>query len=496
LASWTALASLGLLVLTLAVSIQAQQPAQPADAQHPAAPASSASAAQAPTATPAEPAPASPQSAPAPAEQAPASAAPAAPAPTDPATVSTQAVPSAPATPAADAPGAPPAPKGEVRTAADKADEADAIEAARSGAITEEELKRLLVGKALYLRGGYLENSLSFSENGRLFGHSPQGSFTLCAVEIERVRLTKHKVFLEGSRYGLHFVGQLAYEDPSKAVDRVRITPKKKVLKITIDREMVVKPKKKKEAKAEKEKEKKAEKAAKAAPAPSKAAGAAAAATPAAAAAPEPEELSPADQLKASIAATPEEERPADPDSVTTTLYAAHATKVLKDALDQIFAQAFDDRMMAAMPDFWKLYYQAVAGKVDYRPKDPSILRQNTVDQKARLLTNFEPDSNEFAQAAAVAGMALYHVVIGPDGKAGEIAVARPIGFGLDENAVASIRKASFQPAMKDGKPVPVLLDLIVQFRIFSKRTAVHAEPEPAGKPKETILPGPYSVPR
>ena len=118
------------------------------------------------------------------------------------------------------------------------------------------------------------------------------------------------------------------------------------------------------------------------------------------------------------------------------------------------------------------------------------------MDQKARLLTNFEPDSNEFAQAAAVAGMALYHVVIGPDGKAGEIAVARPIGFGLDENAVASIRKASFQPAMKDGKPVPVLLDLIVQFRIFSKRTAVHAEPEPADKPKETILPGPYSVPR
>jgi TonB family protein len=354
-----------------------------------------------------------------------------------------------------------------------------------------------LVGKALYLRGGYLDNSLSFDEHGRIISRSPQGSYTLSAVQIDHVRLTKHKVELDGARYGLHFLGQLAFEDASSAYDRVRITPKKKVVRITIDREIVVNPKKKKEPKAGKEADKKGKPVVPATPGTPAALGAAApaAAAPAAPAA-EPAELSEADQLKASIAAAPEAERPADSASVTTTLSAAHAAKVLRDALDQIFAQGLDDRMMAAMPDFWKLYYQAVAAKTDYRPKDPTILRQNTVDQKAVLLTKFEPDSNEFAQASGVAGMALYHTVIGPDGKAGEIAVARPIGFGLDENAVAAIRKASFQPAMKDGKPVSVLLDLVVQFRIFSKRTAVHAEPEPADKPTEPVLPGPYSVPR
>jgi TonB family protein len=152
--------------------------------------------------------------------------------------------------------------------------------------------------------------------------------------------------------------------------------------------------------------------------------------------------------------------------------------------------------MMAAMPDFWKLYYQSVATKSDYRPSDPTILRQNTVDQKAQLLTSFEPESNDFAQAAGVAGMAQYHTVVGSDGKPGDIAVARPIGFGLDENAVAAIRKAKFSPAIKDGKPVPVMLDLNVQFRIFSKRTAAPGQPETADKdkPAETILPGPYSV--
>jgi TonB family protein len=173
---------------------------------------------------------------------------------------------------------------------------------------------------------------------------------------------------------------------------------------------------------------------------------------------------------------------------------------MLKDALDLIFAQGFDERLMASMPDFWKLYYQAAAAKTDYRPKDPAVLRQNTVDQKASMTSTFEPESNEYAQANGVAGMALYHTVIGADGKPGEIAVGRPIGFGLDENAVEAIRKASFQPAIKDGKPVPVLLDLVVQFRIYSKRTAVtrqpetEAKPEAATKPAAPALPGPYSV--
>jgi TonB family protein len=169
---------------------------------------------------------------------------------------------------------------------------------------------------------------------------------------------------------------------------------------------------------------------------------------------------------------------------------------MLKDAIDNIFAVGLDERMMASLPDSWKLYYQAVAAKADYRPKDPAVLRQNTVDQKARLLTAFEPDSNVFAQANGVAGMALYHTVVGPDGKATEIAIGRPIGFGLDENAVAAIRKANFQPAIKDGKPVAVLLDLMVQFRIFSKRTEIAGPPAPAEKPAEPILPGPYSMPR
>jgi TonB family protein len=336
----------------------------------------------------------------------------------------------------------------------------------RQGGITQEELNELLVGKPLYLRGGYLDNTLRFNEQGALIGQSPQGSYTLNGVQIDKVRLSKHKVELVGARYGLHFLGALPDEDPTTAVDRVRITPKKKVLKITIDRELVATPKKKKDKTNGK----------------GKTTSTGAAAQTQATAAPNADE-SPAVHS-------------ADSGSATKAPSAAQATQLLKEALDRIFAQGLDDRMMASMPDFWKLYYRSEADKSDYRPADPAVMRQNTVDRKARLVSAIEPESNEFAQANGVTGMALYHAVIGADGKPEEIAVGRPIGFGLDETAVAAIRKATFEPAIKDGKPVPVLLDLVVQFRIYSKRTAA-AKPVQADKAADKqaapSLPGPYS---
>ncbi len=343
----------------------------------------------------------------------------------------------------------------------------------QAGAITEDEVRQLLVGKTLYLRDGYLDNSLSFDEHGKLIGHSAQGSYTLSLVEIDKVHLSKHKVELTGIRYGLHFLGARADEDPTKAVDKVRITPKKKVLRITIDRELVVTPKKKKGKKGEEAE------AAKAVPAT---------------AATTTSEPSDAEQAKAEMNAAPEAERPADAGSVTTTTSPAHAAHMLRDAIDRMFAPGLDERMIAAMPSFWKLYYQSVANQADYKPTDPAIYRQSGVDQKAKLLSTIEPPSNEYAQASGVAGMALYHAVIGADGKPQEIVVSRPIGFGLDESAADTIRKASFQPAMKDGKPVPVVLDLVVQFRIYSKRTNQPAKPEVEAANSGPKLPGPYSV--
>jgi TonB family protein len=365
--------------------------------------------------------------------------------------------------------------------------------APQAGEVTEEELKRQLVGKPLFLRGGYLGDSLSFTEHGDPTGHPAKGSYTLSAVQIDKVRLTKHKVELEGSRYALHFLGAMPYEDPDKAVDRVKITPKKKVLKITIDREQVVKPKKEKEKPRAKQAPLPG-----AAPAPPTTVASSetdAAAKPEAttAQAPAPAEKEPIEE--AEKPAEQAAEQAADPGSVTTTVSLAHAAAVLREALDKVFASGLDEKVKAQMPDFWQLYYQAQAAGVDYRPKDNSVFRSSAVDQQAKLTSSIAPDSNEYAQASGIAGRALYRAVIGPDGKPGEIAVVRPIGFGLDEKAVEAIRKATFQPAIKAGAPVAESLDLAVMFRIYSKRTSVAAtEAGTEPKPAAAIKPGPFTI--
>ncbi len=431
----------------------------------------------------------------------------------------------APATPAQPAPAPeaqqpapaaaqPSEPAQEPATGASKPDEhADAPTAAEihEFAVAQDQLSQQLAGKTFYLRGGYQDNTLHFNEEGELDGSSPKASYTLSLVEIDRVKVDKRHVELEGVRYGLHFLGALASEDQSANLDKVKLTSKKKPLKITIDRELVVVPKKQKAPKPDKKKgneKKPAQQAAATAQAPAvNAPQATATAEPQATAAAQPPET-PTSQAAApqpqpmAAKATGPNAAPTETKrhGVTVTTSQPEADRMLRTALEAIFSSGIDDRMIATLPGYWKLYYKAIAEKTDYRPSDPAVLRPNQVDKKPRLTMAFEPPSNEYAQNNGVAGMAMYHVLVGADGKPQEVVVGRPIGFGLDENAIEAIRKANFEPGMKGGQPVPVEVDLTVQFRIYSKRTAAGASDaakaaEPAAtKSPATSLPGPYSV--
>jgi TonB family protein len=58
-------------------------------------------------------------------------------------------------------------------------------------------------------------------------------------------------------------------------------------------------------------------------------------------------------------------------------------------------------------------------------------------------------------------------LIVGADGHPREIAVARSLGLGLDEKAMEAVKNWKFEPAMKDGKPVSVAINVEVQFRLY-----------------------------
>ena len=45
--------------------------------------------------------------------------------------------------------------------------------------------------------------------------------------------------------------------------------------------------------------------------------------------------------------------------------------------------------------------------------------------------------------------------------------ILRSLGLGLDQKAIEAVEKWNFKPGMKDGKPVPVMATIEVNFRLL-----------------------------
>ena len=218
----------------------------------------------------------------------------------------------------------------------------------KTPALTEDALRTRLVGKMVFLRGLYVGDNFNFDENGKVDGSPGTTSFTLSALEVKKVHLSKRKLEIEADRYGLHFFGTLPYEDGSKPFDKVKIS--KKPVHISIDREVVVVPKVKKE------------KEAKTAPPAAKAPGTAGVAAPVETAAGPAAAAPAAPQSPAPVALAP-----------GTTTSPAHSAMLLNTALDNVFSTDIDQRMLTHLPDYWQAYFNSKNQHREFTPTDKSV---------------------------------------------------------------------------------------------------------------------------
>jgi Gram-negative bacterial TonB protein C-terminal len=345
-----------------------------------------------------------------------------------------------------------------VTSAAAAAAAADAALVKSTPPLTEDALRARYVGKLIFLRGSYLGDDLNFDEDGKVSGSPTVASFTLSAFEVRKVKLSKHKLEIEADRYGLHFFGALPYEDETKSFDKVKIS--KRPVHISIERELIVVPKVKKDKKKKDE--------------------------------PTPQELAAAQTLKTRDGATPAEPaKPATSGATVETYEAlaavspAHSAMLMNKALDNIFASDIDLRMLSHLPDYWQEYFNSKSQHRQYMPADSGIKVVSEGMTPPRVLNSIDPSSNEYAQKYGIAGMELLRTVVDATGIPRQMAIARPIGFGLDEKAVDAIKNSHFRPATVNGQPVPVVIDLVVTFRIYSNRTKPGSVTKGS---KETVL--------
>lgn len=84
-----------------------------------------------------------------------------------------------------------------------------------------------------------------------------------------------------------------------------------------------------------------------------------------------------------------------------------------------------------------------------------------------RALETPDPEYSEEARKAKYQGTVVLWLIVGPDGKPRDIKVSRTLGMGLDQKAIEAVRRWKFEPAMKDGRPVAVQINVEVNFRLY-----------------------------
>jgi periplasmic protein TonB len=84
-----------------------------------------------------------------------------------------------------------------------------------------------------------------------------------------------------------------------------------------------------------------------------------------------------------------------------------------------------------------------------------------------RAIYSPEPEFSEEARKSKHQGEVTLLATIGVDGRPRNLIVVRSLGMGLDEKALEAVRTWRFDPAKKQGRPVAVQMNIIVNFHLF-----------------------------
>jgi TonB family protein len=78
-----------------------------------------------------------------------------------------------------------------------------------------------------------------------------------------------------------------------------------------------------------------------------------------------------------------------------------------------------------------------------------------------------EPEFSEKARRAKYQGTVILNIVVDKEGNVSRIKLVRPLGMGLDENAMEGLKTWRFKPATRNGQPVAVEMNIEVAFNLY-----------------------------
>lgn len=143
-------------------------------------------------------------------------------------------------------------------------------------------------------------------------------------------------------------------------------------------------------------------------------------------------------------------------------------------ALEAIFTGDLAD-FIPSLPIAWQNYANKnlqpnsppSSPATEQPPSPPGVRRVGGGVSPPRRISGAEPKYNDYALATKITGTCYIFMVVDEKGKPSQFSIVRPLGIGLDEQALIAVQQYVFEPAMEGGKPVPAAINVAVNFATF-----------------------------
>lgn len=104
-------------------------------------------------------------------------------------------------------------------------------------------------------------------------------------------------------------------------------------------------------------------------------------------------------------------------------------------------------------------------------PEGPPVVDQGPMRvggdiQAPEKIQHVDPVYPELARRARLTGVVVLEATIDTEGNVVDVNVLRGLGLGLDQAAVDAVSKWKYRPTYYNGRPVPVLMTVTVQFQL------------------------------
>lgn len=168
-----------------------------------------------------------------------------------------------------------------------------------------------------------------------------------------------------------------------------------------------------------------------------------------------------------------------DPEKVRITISADSASLPATD-LEELVNRVLPMKLTAGdVPEYWRDFF---SGKAPLKPNleagaiVPGELSEGSPVYRAgqtgavtppKIVLKSEPAYTDEARSFKLQGTMQVNLVVNKHGIPENIQIVKPLGLGLDDEAVRAIQNWRFKPGSLKGVPVATLIDVEVDFRLY-----------------------------